>query len=438
MASNDQVLLCFLSREQIDSLPDHRGTTSWVFEPYLSLTDQDTLERLDRFTGELCTSWISARRKRKPSMKSQHRFRRCASVLLVNLLRAYCNKRPTNVGITRSKGRLNDEKRYRPDYMTAHLFLDVQNQLISQRYMLVAQKGYHSSSRQGGQTTRVALSEAAAERLAPSKVSLSDFHIEPAMETVQLKNSEKRLIGYRDTPDTTGFRSALQAINSLLVDTKITTSRPLTQCDRETETPSMRSFLHRVFNNGSFEQGGRFYGGWWQNIRKRSRRLILIDGQPTIEADYRGFNPAALLAKAGLDIPDDPYSKIEGIANDPKRREHAKTTFAALLNSKTGRIQEPMDFESGQHGITVEEFRESILQAFPMLRQPETAKGLELQRIESDIAESVMLHFIRLGHPILPVHDAFIVQAHLRNELVSVMKDTFRAKLGGSISVKVT
>ena len=26
--------------------------------------------------------------------------------------------------------------------------------------------------------------------------------------------------------------------------------------------------LRRIFNNGSFQQGGRFYGGWWQNIPK--------------------------------------------------------------------------------------------------------------------------------------------------------------------------
>jgi len=38
----------------------------------------------------------------------------------------------------------------------------------------------------------------------------------------------------------------------------------------------------------------------------------------------------------------------------------------------------------------------------------------------------------------LPIHDAFIVQAHLENELVQVMKDTFTARLGQFPPVKVT
>jgi hypothetical protein len=221
--------------------------------------------------------------------------------------------------------------------------------------------------------------------------------------------------------------------------TDIDTTRRLTIHDRKPEYQGRKVRLYRVFNRGSFDQGGRFYGGWWQVIKKHARPTITIDGQHTIEADFRGFNPAVLLAESGQPIPDDPYSPIVG-ANAPEDlREHAKATLAALLNSKTGTTEEPRDFDSARWGMTAEGFRQKVLDAFPMVpAMLGTDKGLTLQRLESDLAEAIMLHFVRRGHAILPIHDAFIVQAHLERELVQVMKDTFKARLGQVPPVKVT
>ena len=32
-------------------------------------------------------------------------------------------------------------------------------------------------------------------------------------------------------------------------------------------------FVRRIFNNGTFEEGGRFYGGWWQRIRWKLEKI---------------------------------------------------------------------------------------------------------------------------------------------------------------------
>tara|TARA_R100000687_G_scaffold74842_1_gene65991 strand:- start:174 stop:575 length:402 start_codon:yes stop_codon:yes gene_type:complete len=120
-------------------------------------------------------------------------------------------------------------------------------------------------------------------------------------------------------------------------------------------------------------------------------------------------------------------------------RDHAKATLAALLNTKTGATEEPRNFDRARWGMTAEDFRAKVLDAFPMVPALlATDKGMKLQRLESDLAEAVMLHFVRQGHAILPIHDAFIVQAHLERELVEVMKDTFRARLGQAPHVKVS
>src|SRR5262249_37427882 len=57
--------------------------------------------------------------------------------------------------------------------------------------------------------------------------------------------------------------------------------------------------LHRVFNN-TLDEGGRFYGGWWQNIPSKYRRFITINGVPTRELDYSNLHAAMLYAREGL------------------------------------------------------------------------------------------------------------------------------------------
>ncbi|MBU26174.1 MAG: hypothetical protein CMD99_09130 [Gammaproteobacteria bacterium] len=45
-------------------------------------------------------------------------------------------------------------------------------------------------------------------------------------------------------------------------------------------------YLKRVLNNSSLEQGGRFYGAWWQSIPSEYRPLISLNGDYVVELDY--------------------------------------------------------------------------------------------------------------------------------------------------------
>jgi hypothetical protein len=42
-----------------------------------------------------------------------------------------------------------------------------------------------------------------------------------------------------------------------------------------------RTKLKRVFNKKSFNQGGRFYCGWWIGIPREEKRHIRINDMPT-------------------------------------------------------------------------------------------------------------------------------------------------------------
>jgi hypothetical protein len=66
--------------------------------------------------------------------------------------------------------------------------------------------------------------------------------------------------------------------------------------------------LYRIFNRGSFSNGGRFYGTWWQQIPKEIRPQLLIDGEPTIEHDYPQLHPNMLYAQIGARLEGDAYA----------------------------------------------------------------------------------------------------------------------------------
>src|SRR5262249_2250286 len=87
--------------------------------------------------------------------------------------------------------------------------------------------------------------------------------------------------------------------------------------------------LHRVFNQSSFLLGGRFYGGWWQNIPKSYRAHITIDGARTVEMDYPRLHPTLLYAECRQPMYGDPY-----IIRDTDRRL-VKVAFNTLVNADT-------------------------------------------------------------------------------------------------------
>lgn len=419
------------------NLPSQLGDKSWAFEPYLMALNPDAQNLIELLMDDVCAEWTAASPQRKPSTDRQQAFIDCGSAILANLMRAKCNKLPTTIGMRRGNGALDRERRYRPEYMKAALFITVQDWLINSGYVEMVRSGFNLPGY--SKTSRFALTKKGALELEAEEWEFADFKVERGAETIRLKDNKGQLCGYDDTPETVTMRARLDEINAKLDATDIGTTRPLTIHDRKPAYHGGKVRLHRVFNWGDFDHGGRFNGGWWQNVKGHARRLITLDGQHTIEADFSGFNPTVLLAEAGQPIPNDPYSPIVGTDAPKDLRDHAKTTLAALLNAKTGMTEEPRKFDSTRWGMTAEDFRKKVLGAFPMVpAMLGTGKGMTLQRLESDLAEAIMLHFVRQDHAILPIHDAFIVQAHLERELVQVMEDTFKARLGKVPHVKVT
>jgi hypothetical protein len=205
----------------------------------------------------------------------------------------------------------------------------------------------------------------------------------------------------------------------------------------------------RFFANRSWEEGGRFYGGWWQNLRNSKKRgrwrgQILINGKPTAELDYSGLHVVLLYALEGIDywteIDRDPY-RLEGYEESERMRDFLKLVLlcclfadsrATAIKAVRRKIHKRDDGTWGRSeeygwvadedldlGLVVDAFAE----AHPRISQRYfySNHSTRLQRLDSEIAERVMKRFTEQGIPVLAIHDSFLIDQLKFGDLFTAM-----------------
>jgi hypothetical protein len=197
--------------------------------------------------------------------------------------------------------------------------------------------------------------------------------------------------------------------------------------------------VYRVFNNGSFDQGGRFYGGWWQQIPSRLRQHITINGMPTVEMDYSALHPRLIYAERGIQYEGDPYD----VGLDESLRPLVKVTFQKLINGvgyprhpRPGSDEPP--FDAVEMGMSWRQFVDTIKDHHSSISDLFGAGiGLRLQRKDSDITQAVMLEFNDFGAVMLPVHDSFIVSGLDLGFLQLAMDQSMEKHSGIRVPIKI-
>lgn len=193
-----------------------------------------------------------------------------------------------------------------------------------------------------------------------------------------------------------------------------------------------RQTIRRIFNDKDFTQGGRFYGGWWQNIPSRYRSLITIDGSRIAEFDFGKLHPTMMYADAKATCEGDAYD----IGLDPKHRDTIKELFNAMVQMDTF-TDNPPKVKFSQTGKRWKKLRDMILERHKPIRHMFFCGiGNSLQYRDSMIAEQVMLYFAKRDIPVLPVHDSFLIQTGLYLELLEVMGKEFKKQIGVPINIK--
>ena len=171
--------------------------------------------------------------------------------------------------------------------------------------------------------------------------------IQPGMniETILLRNvidDHRQYVDYNDTPKTDEYRQNLKRINQCLLrhwvdirikDTEFDALEARSGADDEKlPIASTARTLVRIFSNGSFKEGGRFYRGWWQNVPSEYRKHITIDMKHTVEYDFSQLNPHMLYYAYNKELgSEDAYDRVL----DGEHRGLVKSACNAMILAST-------------------------------------------------------------------------------------------------------
>ena len=156
--------------------------------------------------------------------------------------------------------------------------------------------------------------------------------------------------------------------------------------------------------------------------------------------DYSAIQPRLLLAERGVELDGDPYD----IGIDGRFRPLVKETFNRLLNGKRRPFPytnpgQGIVFDEADVGLSWNQFLNLIRVRFKAVAdQFSSGAGLKLQRVDSDIAQAVMLEANALKVPMLPIHDSFIARLSDYPDLVRAMESAMLKTVGIKIPIKIT
>jgi hypothetical protein len=249
---------------------------------------------------------------------------------------------------------------------------------------------------------------------------------------------------YQDTDFTRKSRAILTRHNALLARTEITlaghTGEQVLRVVGETVDLTDKT-CYRSFSNGSFKQGGRVYGGWWQRIpnndkegvKRGYRERILIDGNSTVELDFSSQHLTMAYSLQEID-PSTVFNQSDLYELPGYDRPVVKAAWNVSLSCSkidTGieAIQNALE-EKNIHVTTDELF--DLVDAFqakhPIVTEYMFRKcGLTFQFQDSEIMMLIIQRFDVLGIPVLTVHDSIIVAEEHEELGRRIMQESYNA-----------
>ena len=217
-----------------------------------------------------------------------------------------------------------------------------------------------------------------------------------------------------------------------------------------------RRSLYRQFKD---EDGvaGRLYGHCVQTLPSAIRPFLQINGNPSIEADYRAMQLVLLYAEAGITLPEgDPYlirdprlprlygeveedqalgrSLMKAVLTMSVGNTNRQETVAAL----SGYLNAETSLSPGLAGPLYDIFWSAHQPVCPHGNWAEPA-WKTLQYVDSMIALRVLHILYDQGVYAIPIHDSFIVQSQHRDKLVVTMKQAWQERYPDiAIGIRVT
>ena len=295
------------------------------------------LAEVNTFVEDVCSEYFGSQlsEKRRANLK----------VLLFNLYDAWLHDADLCIAINLNERRYKARSRYNSRGIS-RLIIPLMRELVDAGLIHFAPGYYPRGGQAGkGRLSRIWPSETLLQHFRKARFSPFEIDYHEDRECIVLRDEDKNDIEYEDTPETIRMRNVLFAYNQLLKNTHIDCSHLdksyiLKKDKSRIDINQNKKFVRRIFNNSSWKQGGRFYGGWWQQIGGDNRSRIRLDGRRTIEIDYSGLHIVLLYARIGINyfveygFKSDPYEINLSAINDlDLKRWLAKNTLLMAVNA---------------------------------------------------------------------------------------------------------
>ena len=404
-------------------------------------------------TASFIASEISSveNRERKRTASAQKHFEHAIECLMKDLWLGTVIHPEYEAGIHRRSNWYSETPQYRDADLTYKQAIAAYDGMVATDFIRVARDGFFDRDTGRSDVTKVIATDKLLQVLEgldgnPFKEVKPDLD----KECILLRdrtNDQRVLIPYDNDKTTNEMRENLITINKCFArhwpDLRITNDDYIALQERlrldkdKSPIDFSKRILTRIFSNGRFDNGGRFYRAWWHNVPSEYRKYITIDGKRTCEYDYSQLNPHMVYFLRDKKMGDeDAYDRVF----DGEHRDIVKEAFNAMIQASTNLTHKPKKLDLSEVDLDWPTLKQAILDAHkPIADVFFQGHGNHLQFIDSCIAENMMLNFIRAEDaPVLPVHDSFIMHYAYGElgELEEEMRRSFHGHFKKDINVK--
>ena len=413
----------------------------------------DHLE-VNSFVNAVFDQFLKKRIKENTSIKKKH-----LKLVLLDLYVAWLNDPDLNIAVHMTQSAYSDgtvfnkgKSRYNELNIKVSTIEIIHR--LHEADLIGFQKGFEGSPEWQGYISRIWPSNKLTRLFEDAAFGEFDIGYTDNRETIILRDEDKDEVEYTDKTHIKQMRLAVQQYNKLLEKTFIdiqSVDKParIELPEGKRRRRSNRrvfvnithhdKFVRRIFNNKSFSDGGRFYGGWWQRIDSKFRKDIRLNNLPTVEIDYSALHVILAYSEAGIDYwqttNKDPYDlPVRGINNPEHCRDITKLFLLLSLNASDEQVlykafRSELNYREYPYSFpddVLSELLDTIKEHHPDISHMIcSGAGLRLMNIDSRICDYVIADFVKTDTPILTVHDSFIVPTGEEDRLNQLMKEAF-------------
>lgn len=387
-------------------------------------------------------------RIRSRTADEQIRFNYALTKMLGDIWSNYVAHPDSECLMKRRSGAYSENAKYREPLLTYRMAMAAFDGLLNLDMIRITRNGVYDRTTFQGDLTRYKATQRLIERIDKLE-SHPAIYIKPNLDdqTIIMRSvieGRKIAVDYEETSFTDKARKNLRTINAcitrhwtdlMIKDEEYKKLQERLLLDEDNQPIDLtKKMLYRIFNNNDFGQGGRFYRGWWQNVPSEYRQSITIDSKRTQEYDFSQLNPNMIYSLYNFELgSEDAYSRVL----DGEHRDTVKEAFNAMIQASTPLTSKPKGIDCDKIGMTWTELRQAVLDAHkPIQHLFFSGLGNRLQFEDSNMAEGIMLDFVKEDAPALPVHDSFIMHHGYAGELEESMRRTFYDRFGQDIGVK--